>query len=111
MTNILGGNGMCAPIVVAIIDCTNHMVSGGKKDAVYIASLFKENMELLFKGRELELDLLKETTDLFFFDGASNVQKAGRCLVAYYPRAHVLHGVEHVIALFFKDLEAILLLR
>ena len=23
---------------------------------------------------------------------------------AYYPRAHVLHGVEHVIALFFKDL-------
>ena len=104
MTNILGGNGMCAPIVVAIIDCTNHMVSGGKKDAVYIASLFKENMELLFKGRELELDLLKETTDLFFFDGASNVQKAGRCLVAYYPRAHVLHGVEHVIALFFKDL-------
>ena len=32
------------------------------------------------------------------------MQKAGRCLEANYPRAHVLHGVENVIALFFKDL-------
>ena len=79
------------------------MIDGGKKDAYYIVALFKENMELLSKGKETELDLLKETADVFFFDGASNVQKAGRCLETYYPRAHILHGVEHVIALFFKD--------
>ena len=101
LTNIPGDNGVCAPIMVAIIDCTNHMVVGGKKDTSYIATLFKENTELLLKGRETELDLLKEMTDVFFFDGASNVQKAGRRLEAYYPRAHVSHGVEHSIALFF----------
>ena len=41
------------------------MVAGGKKDAYYIATLFKKNIELLFKGRETVLDLLKETTDVF----------------------------------------------
>ena len=33
LANILGRNGACAPIVVAIIDCTNHMVDSGKKNA------------------------------------------------------------------------------
>ena len=42
--------------------------------------------------------------DLFYFDGASNAQKAGRLLVAKYPRALCLHGGEHVISLFFADL-------
>jgi hypothetical protein len=43
-------------------------------------------------------------TDLFFFDGASNVQKAGRILAISCKTAHCLHGAEHVISLFFSDL-------
>ena len=31
-------------------------------------------------------------TDLFFFDGASNVQKAGQVLMAKFPRTFCLHG-------------------
>ena len=31
-------------------------------------------------------------TDLFFFDGASNVQKAGQVLMAMFPRTFCFHG-------------------
>ena len=44
------------------------------------------------------------STDVVFFDGASNVQKAGQVLQVTYPRIEVLHGAEHVVSLFFNDL-------
>ena len=40
----------------------------------------------------------------FFFDGASNVEKAGENLCATYPRAFCFHGGKHVLSLFFSDL-------
>jgi hypothetical protein len=72
------------------------MSSGGKKDATYVAKLFEPHLE--------QLDPHKNSVDLFYFDGASNVQKAGRILCAKYPRATCLHGAEHVVALFFSDI-------
>ena len=39
---------------------------------------------------------------MFYFDGSGNVQKSGRLLYAFYTRAYVFHGVEHVIYLFFS---------
>jgi hypothetical protein len=44
-----------------------------------------------------------DSTDVLFFDGASNVQLAGSVIEAKYPRAMTLHGAEHVISLFFSD--------
>ena len=85
------------PTVLSIDDCTEHMASGGKKDAPYISHLFERHVE--------EYDPENKLVDLFYFDGASNVQKAGRLLVAKYPRAMCLHGGEHVISLFFSDLQ------
>ena len=41
--------------------------------------------------------------DLVFFDGASNVQNAGKILRAFNPRITVGHGAEHVVSLFFSD--------
>jgi len=38
-----------------------------------------------------------------FFDGASNVQNAGKTLRAFNPRITVGHGAEHVVSLFFSD--------
>jgi len=96
LMNVLCTTGVCPPTVVAVHDCTEHMAAGGKKDASYIAGLFEEYV--------IEFDKEKLCTDLFFFDGASNVQKAGEVLVAKFPRAYVLHGGEHVISLFFDDL-------
>jgi Protein of unknown function (DUF 659) len=81
--------------VLDIIDCTDHMEVGGKKDAKYIAEIFGEHIEALDpKGVHLNAIL---------FDGASNVQKAGRVIEAKYPQVSVLHGVEHVVSLFFSD--------
>ena len=90
---------MCAnipPTCVAINDCSDHIASGGKKDAPYIASLMEDTV--------LKYDPTKLYTDIFFFDGASNVAKAGKVLEAKFPRAYALHGGEHVVSLFFDDL-------
>ena len=90
---------LCAalsPVTLCINDCTEHMQSGGKKDASYIATLFEIYAQ--------EYDKLKQLIDLFYFDGAGNVQKAGRILIAKYPRAYCLHGGEHVVSLFFDDI-------
>ena len=83
-------------MTIAIQDCTLHMVDGGKKDAVYVASLFEEKVD--------EFDPQNQLTDVFFFDGASNVQKAGELLMAKYPRSFSFHGGEHVVSLFFSSI-------
>jgi hypothetical protein len=56
------------------------MAEGGKKDASYIANLFDEKV--------MEYAPLKTCTDVFYFDGASNVQKAGEVLMARFLLAH-----------------------
>ena len=81
--------------VLDIIDCTEHMEEGGKKDATYTASIFIQHIK--------ELDPLGVHLNAMLFDGASNVQKAGRVIEAKYPQVSVLHGIEHVISLFFGD--------
>ena len=62
-------------------------------------------MEELCPGasQKYVLTTLKKDTDCFWFDGASKVQKAGEVLTVYYPRAHVFHGSEHVLGIYFSD--------
>jgi hypothetical protein len=99
LMNILA---MCAdtpPITVSIQDCTSHMQDGGKKDASYIARLFEEEV--------YKFDPTGTFTDVFFFDGASNVQKAGQILMAKFPRTFCFHGGEHVVSLFFSSIAKI----
>ena len=96
LCNVLALCGDIHPILVAIYDCSEHMASGGKKDAAYIAELFGEKV--------VEYDPEKVHTDLFFFDGAGNMQKGGAILTAQYPRAYCFHGGEHVVSLFFSDI-------
>ena len=90
---------MCSnvpPTCVAITDCSGHICEGGKKDASFIAALMEDTV--------LKYDPEKLYTDVFYFDGASNVAKAGRVLEAKFPRSYALHGGEHVVSLFFDDL-------
>ena len=70
-----------------------HMASRGKKDALYIAQLYEEYV--------MKYNPDKMYTNIFFFDGASNVQKGGRILEAKYPHLYCLHSGEHVVSLFF----------
>ena len=99
LLNILAMSGNTPPLTIGILDCTSHMASGGKKDATYIADIFAEKVE--------EYDPNHQSTDLFYFDGAASVQKAGRVLMATYPRTFCYHGGEHVVALFFTSLSKI----
>ena len=90
--------GDCPPIPFGVHDCTAHMAAGGKKDAEFIANQFIPMAE------ELDPDNAEGLIDIFYFDGASNVQKAGRILNEKYPTSHTLHGIEHVFSLFFDDM-------
>ena len=99
LLNILAMSGSTPPLTVGIVDCTKHMAAGGKKDAMYIADIFEDKVE--------EYDPNHSLTDLFYFDGASNVQKAGQVLMAKYPRTFCYHGGEHVVSLFFTSLSKI----
>ena len=51
----------------------------------------------------LEVDPEKTLFDLAAFDGASNVQLAGKILEVIFPRVTTIHGAEHVMSLFFDD--------
>jgi hypothetical protein len=75
---------------------TSHLVEGKKKDATFIASLFEPWI--------LKLDPNKSRIDCVFFDGASNVQLAGRLLAVSYPRIHVMTCAAHSVSLFFSDI-------
>ena len=99
LMNILALNGTTPPMTVSIHDCTKHMEAGGKKDATFIAELFEVKV--------LEYDPQLLCTDVFYFDGASNVQKAGEILMAKFPRSFCFHGGEHVVSLFFSSIAKI----
>ena len=54
-----------------------------------------------------ETDPDKKSIDIVMFDGASNVQLAGRLLKVNYPKLTVMRGVEHTMSLFFNDVSKI----
>ena len=98
LSNEMWMAGDCPPTPMAVHDCTGQMAAGGKKDAEFIANQFIPMAE------ELDPDNAHGLIDIFFFDGASNVQKAGQILNEKYPTSHTLHGIEHVFSLFFDDM-------
>ena len=61
------------------------MQDGGKKDASYVATT-------LFKNKVQEYNVHNTLTNVFFFDGALNVQKAGDILMAKFPHSFCFHG-------------------
>ena len=54
-----------------------------------------------------EIDPAKTLSDIFMFDGASNVQLARRLLKVNYPKLVVMRGVGHTVSLFFNDFSKI----
>ena len=96
LLNILASGVFQLVAVLDIVNATQHLETGGKKDAEYIAAI----MEPYIKKLELACP---GSVDYLSFDGAGNVQLAGRILAAKYPRIIVTHGTEHVVSLFFQD--------
>jgi hypothetical protein len=103
LMNILAMSGAFPPMTISIQDCTKYMAEGRKKDASYIADLFDKKV--------MEFNPLKTCTDVFYFDGASNVQKAGEVLMARFPCSFCFHGSKHVVSLFFSSIAKIKLVK
>ena len=80
-------------MVICIVDCTERLLEGDKKDGPFIAQLFLPTMR--------DLDPKKDRMDILFFDSGSSMQLAGRIIVAEFPRVTVVHGYEHVLSLVF----------
>lgn len=76
-----------------VIDCSNWVSQGNKKDAWYVAKCFLPIMR--------EIDPKKELIDLVAFDGASNMQKAAKLIGEHFPRVSVIAGLEHTVSLVF----------
>jgi hypothetical protein len=89
-----------------IVDCTSEMAKGGKKDAKYIAGLKKPIISWIEKIKDPKNQKTdhRGVVDLELFDGASNLQNAGKLVSITYPRITIVHGAEHVVSLFFKDI-------
>ena len=50
----------------------------------------------------MKVDPHKDCFDFVTFDGAANVQKAGRIIEARFPKVEVIEGVEHLGSLFLS---------
>ena len=83
LLNILVLCGDLPPSVLAIKECTEQLVKGGKKDASYVASEFSKEVEKMDKT------------------GTSNVQKAGEILTIKHPHAACYPGFEHNVSRVF----------
>jgi len=104
LINILAASPNNPFALLDIVDCTSHLESGGKKDAPYIANMILPLIKLIQGKAENDNSKKKcGLVDLVLFDGASNVVKAGKLLAINYPRITALHGAEHVVSLFFRD--------
>ena len=49
------------------------------------------------------IDPHKSSIYFVMFDGASNIQLAGKLMKMHYPKVSVMCGVEHTVSLFFND--------
>ena len=83
--------------VLSVKYCSKHLAQGGKKYANFISEAFKPYLK--------QYDEKKSRTDLVFFDGSSNVQKAGKIIAASYPWIIALHSSEQVLYLFYPTLK------
>jgi hypothetical protein len=92
--------------LVDIVDCTSEMAKGGEKDAKYFAELLKPVISRIEQTKDPNNQKTdpRGVVDLVLFEGACNVQNAGKLVSITYPRITIVHGAEHVVSLFFKDI-------
>ena len=81
--------------VLELVDCQGHLLDGTGNDGSFICNRFLERIKTI--------DPHKSITDVVMFYGDSNVQIAGKLLKIHYPNVSVMHGVEHLVSLFFND--------
>ena len=78
------GNPSC---VLDVVDCTDHVSKGNKKDAFFICQQILPRMQ--------QIDPEKQLFDLVAFDGAANVQKARALIDQHFPWCSVIVKLSH----------------
>ncbi len=93
-----------------IVDCASEIAKGGKKDAKYFAGLLKPIISRIEETKDHNNQKTDHwgVVDLVLFDSASNVQNAEKLVSITHPPITVVHGAEHVVSLFFKDIFTIM---
>ena len=89
MLNILDSGKNTPVAVFKIIYCQGHLADGNKKYGTFICNQCLNHMK--------EVDPTKTLSDIVMFDGALNVQLAGRLFKVHYPKLTVMRGVEHTV--------------
>ncbi len=89
--------------LLEIANCTAPLAKGGKKDAKYIAKIIMPLIQLMESEEDVHKKTYSGLLDLVFFDGASNIQNAGKILWVFNPHITVAHGAKHGVSLFFAN--------
>ncbi len=85
LINVLDASPNNPFVLLDIVDCTAHLAEGGKKDAPYLANMILPHIAMMESSKDKNNKQHMGVVDLVLFDGASNVQKAGRLLAIDYP--------------------------
>ena len=84
---------MSSVMLLSVVDCSGYMAEGGKKDGSFIAK------EMAILGHKYFF--------LAILDGASNLQSAGRILMALNKQLTVVHCALHLVHLIFGQIALI----
>jgi hypothetical protein len=103
LLNVLAAGVNTPFALLDIVNCTDHLAKGGKKNVPHIAKICMPLIKQMEHGDDVNSKKSPGVIDHLFFDGASKVQNAGKILRAFNPRITVGHGAEHVVSLFFSD--------
>ena len=95
MFNVLAHGVHCPSCVLEVINCAGHLAKGGSKNAPYLAE------GVIIVMRKLDPD--RTIIYINWWDGASNVQLAGKIIEQIFPRCTSLWGYEHLCSLICKD--------
>jgi len=95
MFNVLAHGVHCPSCVLEVMNCAGHLAKGGSKNASYLA----EGVILVMR----KLDPDRAIIYINRWDGASNVQLAGKIIEKMFPRCTSLWGYEHLCSLICKD--------
>ena len=101
-------NVLCAGVnnpfsILEFLDLSDRCAVGDKKDGGFLVSQYIPSIRKLENHRKSDGKTTPGIVDICIFDGASNLQNAGKIMSARFPRITVLHGAEHVMALLFQD--------
>ena len=103
LINIIESSFNVPVAVLDVKDYSKHLSQVGNRDATFISEAFRPYLE--------QYDEQKIRTDLDFFDSEFNIQKAGKIPAVSYPWITVLHGVKHVLSLFFYEIGKLLVIK